>query len=279
MGEVVGQPNDFWTFDGINSYFPIELMIHQVENEYEYHSRFGKNLCERAWSLIESSESSPTGIWKAKVKDKYGDMTSCQWSTMKNDLLDAFGRSSLQPYSFQEKFDFLLSLTRGDEESVASYLSRVLWVMKIPLKTIPEPEEEESLWLKLVFLLGLPKSEQLYFLDKIGSNQEKLLLELVQEWREWKSDDKNVLPKLEESDQMETKEGLIEDDREDQVSIHDGFWLDFHEDDPPEDEEGFFDRDADHPDNDEINEKDKSSVLKGWYILSFTFWSEILILL
>ena len=107
MGEVVGQPNDFWTFDGINSYFPIELMIHQVENEYDYHSRFGKNLCERAWSLIESSESSPTGIWKAKVKDRYGDMTSCQWSTMKNDLLDAFGRSSLQPYSFQEKFDFL----------------------------------------------------------------------------------------------------------------------------------------------------------------------------
>ena len=111
MGDIASQQNYFWTFSGINSCYPVELMIHQVENEDESHSVCDQNLCERAWSLIESSESSPTGIWKAKVKDRYGDMTSCQWSTMKNDLLDAFGRSSSQRLTLSSTRDVLVILS------------------------------------------------------------------------------------------------------------------------------------------------------------------------
>ena len=77
------------------------------------------------------------------------------WTELKQDLLDAFGRYDGEPYTIEEKFDFLSSLTKRETESLTSYLSRVEWVMENPLSEILIRGIEESSLMKMVFLLGL----------------------------------------------------------------------------------------------------------------------------
>ena len=55
------------------------------------------------------------------------------------------------PFTFEEKFDFLLSLTRGEREGLTAYLSRVEWVMSNPLAY----NAGDTAWIKMLFLLGL----------------------------------------------------------------------------------------------------------------------------
>ena len=90
------------------------------------------------------------GIWKAKNEEKYSDPSTYHWNDLKQDLLAGFGRTDFA-YTFEEKFDFLLSLTRGEREGLTAYLSRVEWVMSNPLAY----SAGDTSWMKMMFLLGL----------------------------------------------------------------------------------------------------------------------------
>ena len=86
---------------------------------------------------------------------KYNEgLENITWTELKQALFDAFGRYDGEPYTIEERFDFLSSLTKRETESLTSYLSRVEWVMENPLSEILKGLEESSL-MKMVFLLGL----------------------------------------------------------------------------------------------------------------------------
>ena len=110
------------------------------------------------------------------MQDKYNDASSFHWNDLKKDLLEEFGRTDFA-YTFEEKFDFLLSLTRGEREGLTAYLSRVEWVMSNPLAY----NAGDTAWIKMLFLLGLQEEDQLFFLDQICSNECKKLNDVVRD--------------------------------------------------------------------------------------------------
>ena len=88
------------------------------------------------------------------MMNKYNEgLENIIWTELKQELFDAFGRYEGEPYTIEEKFDFLSSLTKSETESVTSYLSRVEWVMENPLSEILKGIEGSLM--KMVFLLGL----------------------------------------------------------------------------------------------------------------------------
>ena len=140
-------------FTGSITSYPVELFISAIESEARTLNDSQEQMCQNAWNRISEGKSSPSGVWKAKMQEKYNDKSSFLWNDMKKDLLEAFGRTDFA-YTFEEKFEFLLSLTRGERESLTAYLSRVEWVMNSPLAYTAG----DTSWMKMMFLLGLQVS-------------------------------------------------------------------------------------------------------------------------
>ena len=125
-------------------------------------------------------------------------------------MLEAFGRTDFA-YSFEEKYDFLLSLTRGERESLNAYLSRLEWVMRNPLAL----KNDDTSWIKMMFLMGLQEDDQVYFFDKICADELKNLCDVVKETLDDKAYISSALkPKEEELNELWVKEEYEQDDFE-----------------------------------------------------------------
>ena len=196
MGEIGPKSNhvkldNVISFSGATASYPVELFLSVIENEAALWNEPEGNMCKNAWDSIAEDKTSPAGVWKSKRKGKYGKVnSSIQWKELKEDLLDAFGRWPKSPYTFEEKFNFLASLIKAEDETFTAFVSRVKWVMSCPFE-----QESEGMLAKMVFLLGLRDTHQAYFLSRICLEQ-KSLADIVLEASETKASD--IVPKEEE---------------------------------------------------------------------------------
>jgi len=136
------------------------------------------------------------------------DWYTTDWYFLKQDLLATFGKKD-RSYTFEEKYQIFTSLYQTENESFATYLLRVQWV----LSTALNPNDLN--WTDIVFLLGIEEPNRSYFLNKIISvvGTKTSLWDIVEE-----TDKKLSAPKEEPVPQVELDRfDVIEDDDDEET--------------------------------------------------------------
>jgi len=148
-------------FTGLSSGYPVELFLELIETEAQQWSHDESKMLKDAWCLLSSDNSSPVGLWKTAMNNRY---PSLNWAELKSELIEAFGtKGSL---GLDQQLELMLSLNKGESELFVTFLFRIQWV----LKSVGTGYTNDNTLTMLHFLMGISESDQHFAVDKFKNS-------------------------------------------------------------------------------------------------------------